>query len=703
VTFERWRPWVVGGLGVVGAASLLYVFAVLTAVPSAAVPGAGLVWPLLGVMPLLGVGFWLATVSPSPLALVALGAGAAGAVSSGYEAYVASHPGIEATSTFPLVNGIGLSADALATICGVLVIGLFPDGRVEHRWQRWTLRSLWLMLLVAPLTLLVSPTVVVSQWIDVPAPPNPYAVESLAWATPLVRAIFVQPWFLVVLGVSVFYSRVLWSDPRTRARLRVMAFTIAAAAVSFTTWVVAGALGLPEGHPLMVLVQFLVMLAIVAVPVAYIHGVLQYGAFGVDPNERARLVIRSASLLITLLYAAAVATPALLLARRQGSVTVAIVLTVLMALALQPVRNQLEEQVRRRVTGDRTKQLAMLTSLGSQLERTAGLGDVLDQLATAVRDGLSASWVRLRLLDAQGGWAESPRGQAGEDGPSTAAPVTGHDLVRSGEVLGRIDLGPRRIGDYTPHELDLLATVARQATTAVANVRLTAQLEGQLAELSASRERLVAAQDEERRRIERDLHDGIQQDVVALIAGLRLARNRLGRGDLRPEELADLQDQAREMLADLREIAHGIHPPVLTDNGLYAAVESRAARFPLPLEVTAEESVRAERFTPDLETAAYYVVRESLANVAKHADARHARVRLSRKGNHLVIDVEDDGHGFDVGATNGHGGLANIRDRVSAVRGSVVVSSSEGSGTRVRAELPVGLTRAQEPQEVVHG
>jgi signal transduction histidine kinase len=282
-------------------------------------------------------------------------------------------------------------------------------------------------------------------------------------------------------------------------------------------------------------------------------------------------------------------------------------------------------------------------------------------------------------------------------------PVLGHDLVRSGEVIGRIDLGPRRVGDYSAHELDLLATVALQATTAVANVRLTAQLEEQLEELTASRERLVAVQDEERRHIERDLHDGIQQDVVALIAALRLARNRLGRGDLAPAELADLQDQAREMLTDLREIAHGIHPPVLSDNGLYAAVESRASRFPLPLEVAADDGVRTERFAPDLETAAYYVVRESLANVAKHSDATAARVRLSHRGDRLVITVEDDGHGFDVTSTNGHGGLANIRDRIAAVRGRLVVTSDGDVGTRVTAELPWATRDATGPQGASHG
>jgi len=162
-------------------------------------------------------------------------------------------------------------------------------------------------------------------------------------------------------------------------------------------------------------------------------------------------------------------------------------------------------------------------------------------------------------------------------------------------VLGRIEVGPRHRGEYSEAERALLRTVAGQAAASVANVRLTARLAQQLAELTASRERLVAAQDDERRRLERDLHDGIQQDIVAQIAGLRLARNRLERGQLSSAELAELQEQARQTLTDLRELAHGIHPPVLSDNGLVAAIESGAARYPIPLEVHADARVRAER------------------------------------------------------------------------------------------------------------
>jgi signal transduction histidine kinase len=263
--------------------------------------------------------------------------------------------------------------------------------------------------------------------------------------------------------------------------------------------------------------------------------------------------------------------------------------------------------------------------------------------------------------------------------------------VRGEETLGRIEVGPRRRGEYSDAQRTLLRTVAGQAAASVANVRLTAQLAEQLDELTASRERLVAAQDDERKRLERDLHDGIQQTVVAQIAGLRLARNRLQRGELTPEELTELQDQARETLTDLRELARGIHPPVLSDNGLVAAVESGVARFPIPLTVEADDRVRAERYPDDVETTAYYVVREALANTAKHADATHASVELARNNGHLRIAIRDDGRGIGTfaPAQAPSGGLANIRDRVAALRGTVSVSGNQPSGTTVLVELPV--------------
>jgi signal transduction histidine kinase len=163
--------------------------------------------------------------------------------------------------------------------------------------------------------------------------------------------------------------------------------------------------------------------------------------------------------------------------------------------------------------------------------------------------------VRVRLREGDGSWLDEPIGVAGGVIEERAAGV---DLVHMGEQVGRIDLGPKP-GGYAATDLELLTTVAAQATTAVSNVRLATQLKERLEELSTYRVRLIGAQDAERRRIERDLHDGIQQEVVALIvaliAGLRLARHRLSRDQLTTAQPTDLQDQAREMLRDLRELA----------------------------------------------------------------------------------------------------------------------------------------------------
>ena len=179
---------------------------------------------------------------------------------------------------------------------------------------------------------------------------------------------------------------------------------------------------------------------------------------------------------------------------------------------------------------------------------------------------------------------------------------------------------------------------------------------------------------------------------MAQIAGLRLARNRLQRGELTAAELVELQDQARETLTDLRELARGIHPPVLSDNGLVAAVESGVARFPIPLTVEADAAVRAERFADDVETTAYYVVREALANTAKHANATHASVGLAREQRppaHRDHRRRSRASARSCPPAVSSGGLANIRDRVAALRGTVSVSANEPSGTTVLVELPV--------------
>jgi signal transduction histidine kinase len=579
-----------------------------------------------------------------------------------------------------------LEAQAVGSLAVAHLIGSYPDGFVERRWQRLALRCSWVVLLGPLLALLASPVVPVSPFDTVDrAVPNPYAVSWLAWLAEPAVWLALNSWWVVAAGVLVFSARFVAADAAGRAQMRAF-FLVVLGLLLYFAGTVAIAFGAPEDSTVVLTLIVLGPLTAILLPGAIIYGILRHRLFDLDLVVRKSVAYGAASLLIAAAYAVIAATPGLMLGNRVP-VALAVVITIAAALAFQPLRRRLESAVSRRLFGDRVRQYQLLKNLGVTMEQTAELDELLPRLAHAVRDGIGASWVRVRLRDADGSWLDEPVGVAGEVSGEIAA---GIDLARAGELLGRVDLGPKP-GGYAPADLELLTTVAAQATTAVANVRLASQLKEGLEELSTSRVRLIAAQDAERRRIERDLHDGIQQEVVALIAGLRLARNRLSRDQLTAVELTDLQDQAREMLRDLRELAHGIHPPVLSDNGLVAALESRATRFPISVQILADDGLRAERFSEDVEGTAYFVACESLTNVAKHAGTAGARIRLSHPGGRLCLVVEDDGRGFEPNGARS-GGLANIRDRVEALHGRLTIESRLGAGTSVRAELPLSTS-----------
>jgi PAS domain S-box-containing protein len=204
-------------------------------------------------------------------------------------------------------------------------------------------------------------------------------------------------------------------------------------------------------------------------------------------------------------------------------------------------------------------------------------------------------------------------------------------------------------------------------------------------ELRASRARIVEAADAARRKIERDLHDGAQQRLVAMALDVRVAKARLAKDpDSAAAFLDKLGDELAQASAELRELARGIHPAVLTERGLAPAVEMLAARAPVPVEVVA---MPGERLPPVVEATAYFTVSEALTNVAKYARASHATVRVANCDDRLVVEVEDDGVG---GAQAGAGsGLAGLADRVGAVDGELIVTSPPGEGTLVRAVLPI--------------
>jgi len=261
------------------------------------------------------------------------------------------------------------------------------------------------------------------------------------------------------------------------------------------------------------------------------------------------------------------------------------------------------------------------------------------------------------------------------------------DITHGGEAVGEIEV--EGAGDQR-----LTEALTGQAGHAFHTLRLSAELDARLAqleaqaeELAASRTRLVQAQETERRRLERDLHDGIQQELVVLIAKARLARNQLGRDPaLAAETLAELQGSAQHALTDLRSLARGIHPALLSSKGLVEAIDAMAARMPVGVHVDAVPSVREMRYPPEIEGAAYFVVAEGLANVLKHSGATAVTVTVTTADLCLRVGVADGGHGFDASSVH-ESGLRGLRDRVEALGGHLHIESQD-SGTRLDASFP---------------
>jgi signal transduction histidine kinase len=314
-------------------------------------------------------------------------------------------------------------------------------------------------------------------------------------------------------------------------------------------------------------------------------------------------------------------------------------------------------------------------SLITELGQAPATGNLRDRLAFALGDPTLelAYWLprEAKFVDSAGREIELPQPGCGRDWTPVERDGTPVAAIIHDSVL-------------TATSLDMVRAAAGAAALALENDRLDAELRAKVAELAASRARIIAAGDAERRRLERDLHDGAQQRLVGLALKLRLAHSRLahdpaGGAALVEESLTDL-DAA---LAELRELARGIHPAVLTQRGLSSALSTLAGRAPIPVDLRAD---LAEGLSKEVEAAAYFVAAEALTNVAKYANATHAEVTVGRENGHAVVEVVDDGVGGAVLAPGS--GLSGLRDRVSALDGTLVVESPPGGGTRVRAEIP---------------
>jgi signal transduction histidine kinase len=400
-------------------------------------------------------------------------------------------------------------------------------------------------------------------------------------------------------------------------------------------------------------------------------------------------VYGSLAVFITLVYVGLVAGVGTLVGHR-GSPLLSAVAAAVIAVAFQPIRERSRRFANRLVYGKRATPYEVVSAFAERMAGAFSIEEVLPRTARLLAEGTGALradvWLRVGAeLKAEGSWPSAAKGErvALTDG-GASIDVPGASLVvavrHQGEVLGALSVQKASGDPVTPAEEKLLADVASQAGLVLRNVRL-------IEELRASRQRLVAAQDEERRKIERNIHDGAQQQLVALALKQGLVARLIDRdGEKAKSLIEDLQRETAEALADLRDLARGIYPPLLADQGLPAALEAQARKS---VVTTVVESDGIARYPQEIESAVYFCCLEALQNVAKYASASNARIRLVESDAGLLFEVSDDGLGFDPSAIGYGTGLQGMADRMDALGGSIDVRSGLGEGTTVTGRIPI--------------
>lgn len=433
----------------------------------------------------------------------------------------------------------------------------------------------------------------------------------------------------------------------------------------FIPWSAVGLLGLP-------------------LPIGIAIGVVRHGLFDIEAVVNRTLVYGGVTAAILVVYASTVLLIGAILPRAEGF-PASLVATGLAALVALPVRDRLQRQVNRLMYGDRDDPYRALARLAHRLESTIEPVAIPSAVVESVAEAMRLPYVALEIGPADAVEMQASRGRPVEDPLEIP-------LVYGAEQVGRLLLAPRAPGEaFSPTDTRLLDDLARSAGAAVHSVRLTL-------DVIRSRERLVAAREEERRRIRRDLHDGLGPTLAAIGMRAELAAELAGRDSGAAEEvLTQLSSDVSTALADIRKLVDGLRPPALDELGLVGAIQAQAERLgPEP-----RFEVRAETALSDLpaavEVAAYRIAVEAMTNATRHAGARWGDVVLrvvpanqhTIDGQHaLQVVISDDGHGLPEVVPHGIG-IASMRERAAEIGGSLEIERGPSGGTLVRARLPL--------------
>ncbi len=560
---------------------------------------------------------------------------------------------------------------------------LFPTGHVpSRRWRPVAWFEGTLLVFVTGSSMLLATV----NWA------RPFAIESeireSAFGS-LAMVLFLI--FIFALPVAFLLSFVALAQRFARSRgderlqLKWVVTAAGLVAVTFIVTIFTNKVG----------AQVLFDLALVFLFAAIGIAILHYRLYEIDVIINRAVVYGGLAAFITAVYVLLVAVIGAFIGATEG---LALVATAVVAVAFQPMRARAQGIANRLVYGKRATPYEVLSEFSERVAETYAIEDVLPRMARILADGTGAIrtevWLRVgsELRPAaswpEGGTNTSPVAITGDALPAIAsasrvAAATSVAQVRhQGVLLGALKVIKPPLEPLTPAEEKLLADLASQAGLVLRNVAL-------LSDLRASRQRLVAAQDEARRRLERNLHDGAQQQLVAMSVKQRLVGEMIERDpDKATSMIAELQGDTAEALDTLRDLARGIYPQVLADQGLPAALEAQIRRTPVPVDLLPDS---IGRHAQEIEAAVYFCCLEALQNVSKYANASKALVRLAVDGPWLTFGVEDDGAGFDPARTKLGTGLQGMSDRLEALGGGLEIRSEPGRGTTIAGRVPTEL------------
>jgi signal transduction histidine kinase len=573
---------------------------------------------------------------------------------------------------------LGLFADFSASMGWaaffVLVFYLFPDGRFVPPWSRW-LVPLWVVVnLPAALSL------------ERFAPSSPVNYEH--WPPPVAVAVLVG-----LLGSGMYAQARRFrrsADAEERQRIKWVLFGLAvavvgAAAVNLTAVFAAPAGGGYPGVLMQPVGASLTMASFLMVPGAMTIAILRHRLWDIDLLINRTLVYGVLTIALVGLYVAVVGALGSLFAAR-GNLLVSLVATGLIAVLFAPTRVRLQRAVNRLTYGDRDEPYQVLSRLGRHLEQTLPPDQMLATIVQTVADALRVPYVAL---------------EATHDGSSRTLAAVGEPtqhletmpLQSGGEHIGTLTLAPRRgESGFSGADRALLDDLARQIGVAVHALHASEEAVRLSLALQRSRELLVTAREEERRRLRRDLHDGLGPMLGSLTLNLDVAADLLDRDPDRARQLLEeLKHRSRTAVGDIRELVQGLRPPMLDERGLIAAIEEQAARLAHDhLRICVHAPAGLGDLPAAVEVAAYRITQEALTNVARHADASRCVVRAApdqiRGG--ITIEISDDGKGMPPGNHPAGVGISSMRERAAELGGVCVLESLSQGGTRVTAWLP---------------